>query len=776
MYRRLSPTDDPRHDLAPRDSHESRVERWEHTISDIDDSFMKSLERDANQMTVQFRDRAVAASSSSSSGVDEYFSVRHAPGTAGSMTSLARTSFLISKRRLREWIHLQNVHVPGEPSKTKQYFESCVHLINSLVLQMIVTEVKDRKAEMELAIDPKFITAENILVMHHSIEEGETASFIETGADHYPHANDLTRKYEAMKALGSVVYELLMRGCGPPVHAFFEHTVMNSNGSTELLLSINDKGEKSDKEDADDSKRHKSASNENHGRLSAAMIGAGVPYPLCRFVVDLLGGECSDGLLFRADNSFESFSDIIQDLEQMMKSPEAFIHLAIKDQWRLTFGEKMHGREPEQQQLMDVASRVTGFKTNDALFEALAKVLPQNKPQIALVTGQPGCGKSRLVMETRKSLENQGWFFLSCKFDRIVHSEPLSIMASAFDDFLGECQSIFRLQQIRSQLAKLMQPEDIAIITNYVPRLTKFTDSPPVQMNDFQMKKEQMHQVFSQLLRVLSSCGHPVAFFTDDLQWADTASLDLFLALTRANEPDLSSDRSDKNKQPKVLFIGSYRTNEIEDNLQLVHMLKQLMKNEALDVTNIAVAGFDSDTLNGVVSKSLCLPLRRTKPLTEVILQKTDGIVIHIIEFIGRLTMERILTHSFVKGWEWDSESLECCPISASVAELFTFKLKSLPVDALEGLQICSLFGIQIEQRIISLLEGYDGNNSVNINAGLRVAAEHNLIESFGTNTFKFAHDIIAQVSHVVHVVIRCSMNYSLFLLFSGCIRPDLRR
>ena len=71
--------------------------------------------------------------------------------------------------------------------------------------------------------------------------------------------------------------------------------------------------------------------------------------------------------------------------------------------------------------------------------------------------------------------------------------------------------------------------------------------------------------------------------------------------------------------------------------------------------------------------------MRKTKPLTEIILQKTEGIIIHIIEFIERLTTEKILHHSFVKGWEWDAEMLEACPISNSVAELFAFRMKNLP-------------------------------------------------------------------------------------------------
>ena len=196
------------------------------------------------------------------------------------------------------------------------------------------------------------------------------------------------------------------------------------------------------------------------------------------------------------------------------------------------------------------------------------------------------------------------------------------------------------------------------------------------------------------------------------------------------------------------MLIGSYRDNEVDGDHQLAQMIQQLKSSNSVEVTEISVCGFDRETLNQIVSESVCLPLRITNSLSEIILQKTDGIVIHMIEFIERLTIDRILRHSFVKGWEWDSEAIEGCPISESVAELFTFKLKMLPTDVLRALQICSMFGIQMEKRIIDHVHDFDENESLDIHAGLEVALQMGLVEIAGTtHAFKFAHDIIAQVS-----------------------------
>jgi ATP-dependent RNA helicase DDX31/DBP7 len=104
-----------------------------------------------------------------------------------------------------------------------------------------------------------------------------------------------------------------------------------------------------------------------------------------------------------------------------------------------------------------------------------------------------------------------------------------------------------------------------------------------------------------------------------------------------------------------------------------------------------------------------------------------------------------MLHHSFIKGWQWDSRVIEGCQISDSVAELLRDKLKNLPRDVLLGLQICSVFGIQIEQRIIDFIKDFDGDNSVDINAGLKAVLELGLVEMSTNNAFKFSNDLLAE-------------------------------
>jgi ATP-dependent RNA helicase DDX31/DBP7 len=95
-------------------------------------------------------------------------------------------------------------------------------------------------------------------------------------------------------------------------------------------------------------------------------------------------------------------------------------------------------------------------------------------------------------------------------------------------------------------------------------------------------------------------------------------------------ETDLSGSGFSPSPSTPVLFIGSYRDTKEDSSPALTRMI-DLLKSTA-EVTEIAVCGFDSDTLNEVVSESLCLPMRKTKALSEIILAKTEGVPIHIVE------------------------------------------------------------------------------------------------------------------------------------------------
>jgi len=270
-----------------------------------------------------------------------------------------------------------------------------------------------------------------------------------------------------------------------------------------------------------------------------------------------------------------------------------------------------------------------------------------------------------------------------------------------------------------------------------------------------EVNKTMMASLFGNLLKVLSPRWTPVLFFFDDLQWADPLLLALLTSLIRgAGTESLNLSAASKAKRSQddaggdvnVLFVGSYRDNEVDDDSLLAKVLEKMTSDSAVHVTNIALARFSEGTLNEMLSESLCLPIRRVRSLSKLVIHKTDGQPLHVIEVIQALAMDNLLTHSFARGWEWDADSIDICPMTDSVAELFAFKLRKLPSDILLGLQIVSCFGFQVDQHIISYVADYDGVSSVDIATAIDVGLSKGLVERAG-QLVSFSHDMIQKAT-----------------------------
>mmetsp|Transcript_11470 Transcript_11470/g.24449 ORF Transcript_11470/g.24449 Transcript_11470/m.24449 type:complete len:1640 (+) Transcript_11470:109-5028(+) len=675
----------------------------------------------------------------------------------------------------------------------------------------------------DVQIHPNFIHIDNVIVRELSLAGAElSADFVECG-DSIFHTNErsqkddnVRKKYLAMDALGRMAYELFMMSEGPSIRKFRGSGIGNngqcsvdmlshalslydddstnhSNGHNAHGKAAKKEGVKMDEETEIIDMLRKNArtttSEDPHDSgLVSTMLDANIPFSLCRFVSDLLddGYGVNDGtfnaMFGRSVHSFASFSDILSDLKQMVDDPASFVHNSSPDRWKLSFGNKLYGRKDATQAILDAAERVAAIR-DDPIFDGLSGLAGKRK-EVVMVSGHSGAGKSHLVASGGSRLEEKGWIFLRCKFDRVAQSEPLSILASALDEYFVsfascpvhgmkesgrpltppsssnlEC-SCSGSNDTRERLESIICPEGLAILAKHIPSLRLAVNVPSLS-ESIKVNEAIIHFLFGQLLQTLSSRRTPILFFIDDLQWVDPLSLAMLTTLVSTSRPDhlpltstINEYCEDKKKTKNevyeedinVMFVGSYRDNEVGDHHPLTKTLSKFESESAVNVTNISLSGFNFETLNTMLSESLHMPVRRVRSLSEMIMQKTDGRPLHVIEFIQALTMDNLLTHSFARGWEWDADSIDIFPITDSVAELFALKLRRLPRDILIGLQILSCFGSQVDKNVLSLAADYDGQESVDISVAIRVGLSEGLIEQ-AAQQVRFSHDMIQKAT-----------------------------
>src|SRR5260370_578300 len=223
---------------------------------------------------------------------------------------------------------------------------------------------------------------------------------------------------------------------------------------------------------------------------------------------------------------------------------------------RLHMPEKLYGRDREIKTLLD----------------AFDQVVTTGKPELVLVSGYSGIGKSSVVHELHKVLVPPHGFFASGKFDQYKRDVPYATLAQAFNDLIRPLlsRSESELQIWRNAFCGALEP-NARLIVDLVPELKLIIgEQPPVPDLPPQAARGRFQLVLRRFIGVFARPEHPLALFLDDLQWLDSASLDLIEDLL--TQSDLGH----------LMLIGAYRDNEVNALHPLRAKLESMRKAAAL--------------------------------------------------------------------------------------------------------------------------------------------------------------------------------------------------
>jgi len=174
---------------------------------------------------------------------------------------------------------------------------------------------------------------------------------------------------------------------------------------------------------------------------------------------------------------------------------------------RLLIPEKLYGRACEI----------------DTLLASSDRIVKSGTPELALVSGYSGIGKSSVVTELHKVLVLPCGLFASGKFDQYKRDIPYSTLAQAFQGLsrplLGKSDA--DLSHWRDALQEALGPNGRLII-DLIPELALILgEQPPVPELPPQDAQRRFQLVFRRLIGVFARPERPLALFLD------AATLDL---------------------------------------------------------------------------------------------------------------------------------------------------------------------------------------------------------------------------------------------------------
>jgi serine/threonine protein kinase len=183
---------------------------------------------------------------------------------------------------------------------------------------------------------------------------------------------------------------------------------------------------------------------------------------------------------------------------------------------RFLIPEKLYGRETEVQTLLEAFERVAAGAT-----------------ELMLVAGFSGIGKTAVVNEVHKPIVRQKGYFIKGKFDQFNRNIPLSAFVQAFRDLMGQLlsESDEQLEEWRDHILQAVG-ENGQVLIEVIPELAQIIGQQPVVPElSGTAAQNRFNLLFQKFIQVFTTPAHPLVIFLDDLQWADSASLQLLKLL-----------------------------------------------------------------------------------------------------------------------------------------------------------------------------------------------------------------------------------------------------
>ncbi|MGK7954185.1 MAG: AAA family ATPase [Crocosphaera sp.] len=443
------------------------------------------------------------------------------------------------------------------------------------------------------------------------------------------------------------------------------------------------------------------------------------------------------------EERYQSAKGIKTDLEKCLnklnKKNEIKIFLLgqydVSDKFQIP--QKLYGRKQEIERLTNTFDTVT--KGHNAMI---------------LVSGYAGIGKSVLIREIYPYVTQKNGYFIFGKFEQFHRNIPYAAIIQACQELVDQLltESNQNIGKWRNKLLTALGVNG-QIIIDVIPEIEQIIGSQP-QVIPLEPKEAQnrFNLVFKNFLKLFSKPHHPLVIFLDDLQWSDTASLQLIQSLITTLD-----DQS-------LLIIGAYRNNEVN----LAHPLRLTLNDinkQGVIIEEILLNNLDVYDIKDWIKETIKISEKSCHKLAELVQKKTNGNPFFVKEFLQSLYQNFILIFDIIKReWDYNEDKIEALQITDNIVDLMAKNIEKTPKEIQEILKIAACIGSQFD---LTTLARVSHNSKIQIASYLVKALEKGLISPLNNQykiinnyqedkdipnslkvSYQFAHDRVQQAAY----------------------------
>jgi predicted ATPase/GAF domain-containing protein len=439
--------------------------------------------------------------------------------------------------------------------------------------------------------------------------------------------------------------------------------------------------------------------------------------PACAAIVMKLLEKC-------AEQRYQSAAGLLADLQHCQAQLAA--HAAIAPfalgrsdaAARLQLEHPLIGRAAELQLLADAARQVGAG----------------GAPQLLLLSGPAGSGKSALLGALQHSTAVSGALVLSASFEQQQGASPYAGLARAFDALLLQMQaaSAPALACWRGALQRALGAQ-AGVLTELIAQLGALLGPqeapPPLPAREAEAR---LHASFRQFIGALCGGDAMLLLCLDDLQWIDAASLKLLTELVGHAE------------LRRMLVVGAYRNTNVGpgDPLALAH--ERLRRQGAL-VRLVPLHSLTQAEAGELVAAALDCPHSWCAPLAALVYAKALGNPYFTLQFLTRLAESALLRYEHAQErWVWDAQAIGAKQFSDNVVDLMVARLQQLPYATLELLKLLACLGPHAS---VAMLAQVAGMSAPETDECLWPAARLGLVKR-ESHAYRFTHERVMEAAY----------------------------